>query len=86
MPHIIFPAMCLYLESKGRLKREEGIGGRMTVRDSRAEEFSSAFPFRIPPDPRRQGSENEAGLLEEALIEVHFAHRMCSAKLISFSS
>lgn len=52
MPHIIFSAVCVDLESKDRPREKKELANSpMTVMNSRTQGFSSAFPHRILPEP-----------------------------------
>lgn len=51
MHYIIFPALYMDLESKGRSKENELAGSQMIVMNSRTEGLSNVFPPQIPPEP-----------------------------------
>lgn len=72
MPHIIFPASCMDLESKGRSKEKELTGSQMTVMNSRTQGLSSVFPPQIPPEPWWWGSKTVSSLLRRGTLIVNF--------------
>lgn len=66
MPHIIFPAICVGLESKDRPReKKELASSHMTTMNSRTQGFSSAFPHRIPPEPWGQSLQEWTWPLEK---------------------
>lgn len=66
MPHIIFPAICVDLESKDRPReKKELASSHMTMMNSRTQGFSSAFPHRIPPEPWGQSLQEWTWPLEK---------------------
>ena len=73
MPHIIFPAMCMDLESKGRPKDKNDLAGsHVTVMHARTQELCSAFAHRILPKSWRHSSKNGPGLFRRGTLIVHF--------------
>lgn len=73
LSHLIFPAICMDLESKDRPKgKKELTSSHMTLMSSRTQGLNSAFPQRIPPEPWGQASKNGPGLLRRGILIVHF--------------